>query len=415
METAEGNITANAGAIQDLDSSAVHKSGAETIAGAKSFTGAVDASGGLTVRDASAPAIGLYKGDAEAGSVGASGTQIGISAGGAFLGLKDTAGTPYATAPTAGSGVSDSSAIITKGGLASDTTVVHTTGTETIGGAKTFTAKVTETLNQPIIDLISSRAPGTNFVRARFQIHDNGSADPQPVVEHKYNSQTLYNAFETDVYAPDRQSSGSFWVRRYSDHTEVRVVPYYPVDADENPVPLAEQMLVTSGNIAIDPRIVHTTGTETIAGSKSFSSAVNSDGGFRWYYAMPALTTSNWIKLYTFEPPAGTTALRVLIEAIDSGGMLATMFDVIEVVVHTSMTLGGSIRSNSNVIAKLALNAAGKIELWLHKTTGSGTTYLYCNFLAMRGLRGVTVDNASGTEPEEGADYSSVITLEAVE
>ena len=50
--------------------------------------------------------------------------------------------------------------------------------------------------------------------------------------------------------------------------------PYIPMDDDDNPLAPANNVLMTSGNIAVDPRIVHRTGNEIIAGEKTFTSAL---------------------------------------------------------------------------------------------------------------------------------------------
>ena len=51
--------------------------------------------------------------------------------------------------------------------------------------------------------------------------------------------------------------------------------PYIPMDDDDNPLVPANNVIMTSGNIAVDPRIVHTTGNETISGTKTFNNGID--------------------------------------------------------------------------------------------------------------------------------------------
>ena len=69
-----------------------------------------------------------------------------------------------------------------------------------------------------------------------------------------------------------------------------KTVPYLPEDANENPLAPPNDTIMTSANIAVDPRIVHTTGNEIIAGNKNFNNSVFSDNGF---YGKNCIDTSS--------------------------------------------------------------------------------------------------------------------------
>ena len=138
-----------------LDSAVVHTTGDEVVGGTKTFKGGVvvggeDGEPTVTV-DCGASgesAVVLSEEGTEVARLKAEGYlategEAGIETpDGDLFGLKAVDGDLYAVAPTAPSGVSDGGAIITKDGLASESSVVHTSGNETVGGNKTFSDPV---------------------------------------------------------------------------------------------------------------------------------------------------------------------------------------------------------------------------------------------------------------------------------
>lgn len=51
--------------------------------------------------------------------------------------------------------------------------------------------------------------------------------------------------------------------------------PYLPEDENENPLAPPNDTIMTSANIAVDPRIVHTIGNETVSGVKTFINGID--------------------------------------------------------------------------------------------------------------------------------------------
>lgn len=80
-----------------------------------------------------------------------------------------------------------------------------------------------------------------------------------------------------------------------------KTVPYLPEDANENPLAPPNDTIMTSANIAVDPRIVHTTGNENISGTKTFQGTAVLSGGFStgWYVGYGTTVTADngkWIR-----------------------------------------------------------------------------------------------------------------------
>ena len=164
-------------------------------------------------------------------------------------------------------------AVITawKGTVALDASVVHNTGNETIAGAKEFTSIPVVSGTQATVDLASTTPASTVGWKAQFRYRDQDSLVASTIVMTGEGSTQV----ETRIYKPDR--SNYYWMRHtaYSDHELLTIQPYYPVDSGGNPQPLTAGALVSSGSIAVDPRIVHSTGNESVAGIKTFTSGLN--------------------------------------------------------------------------------------------------------------------------------------------
>lgn len=161
-----------------------------------------------------------------------------------------------------------------------DSALVHKTGNETVGGVKTFTSDPAITaLNYPVLKMDSQQDASATGIKGEIRMMDrkNGSQSAVSLVQAITN--TGYNIGRMSVYNPDKSQAYNIEVRSYSDHQLVTVdAPYYPVDGSSNPQALTANALVASGNIAVDPRIVHTTGNETIAGGKTFTATMNVKG-----------------------------------------------------------------------------------------------------------------------------------------
>lgn len=79
------------------------------------------------------------------------------------------------------------------------------------------------------------------------------------------NENNLFLSFDGNILGITKDSSGDYipWA-----------VPYLPEDENENPIVPPNDTIMTSANIGVDPRIVHTFGNETIFGAKSYKQQI---------------------------------------------------------------------------------------------------------------------------------------------
>lgn len=86
--------------------------------------------------------------------------------------------------------------------------------------------------------------------------------------------------------------------------------PYIPMDENDNLLAPDNNVIMTSGNIAVDPRIVHTTGNESISGIKTYAkppvlayheAGSNNLMGWRKLLISPNFSNSNESNICIFE------------------------------------------------------------------------------------------------------------------
>ena len=293
-----------------LDANLVHKTGAESIAGVKTFEGqGIQAEGSnayvtlKSTRDASAQSwkgnvLCYDKKDGADSEVG----RVAITTGNGFNSVLLRPSKPDRSAtyslevraypeysvtmvapfyPVDGQGnptYLTANALMASGNIAVDPRIVHTTGTEIIAGDKTLTGKPTiKASAEAYLDLTTNKGYQTEGYKHEIRIYDqkDGASTEinRRIVGTSAGSQ--YNYVTSRLYNFARDNSIILEQRAFSDHGMLVMPTYYPVDGQGNPQALTANAYVTSGNVAVDPRIVHTTGNETVAGTKTFSSGVN--------------------------------------------------------------------------------------------------------------------------------------------
>lgn len=211
--------------------------------------------------------------------------------------------------------------IMTSGLVAVDPRIVHTTGNEEIGGQKTFTENLKTT--------------GTN---GTVTISDSGLIT--------YSNQQgsaiagLYNTTDNQSYmfAPD----------------------YYPVDSDENPEVPAPDVVMTSGMIAVDPRIVHTTGNESVTGIKQ--------GDFRGYMLNSpiATTVGKWLRYCVFDSVIDKSGLIEIIGTKSNNGVF-----------YGLGIIGGRTSRIINLINGVGAWVADKVVLIFNSSTTQYEIWIY--------------------------------------
>lgn len=228
--------------------------GPMTIGGAKAFTSPVGV--GTPTAPGHAVDMATLSGKLADGSV----TKVGTSdVGTDAKPVKIVAGVPTAVGAD----------------LAADSAVVHKEGAETIPGAKTLTSNPKVLASTPGVSLQTDTQATDAGIRARLAVSDAYSGAGTALGEDSWGVNSGgYTLRRFTMRTPDRSASMSPELRVYSDHMIAWVTPYYPVDGGGNPQALTANALVASGNIAVDPRLMHTTGTETAAGNKTYTGQV---------------------------------------------------------------------------------------------------------------------------------------------
>ena len=154
-----------------------------------------------------------------------------------------------------------------------DSALVHKTGNESIAGLKTFTDNLTVArASEPILNLKSGIVYSTEGFRSEVTTTDMKDGAETRLTQVISRVQPTSSQYDVRVFKPDRSGFYDMDLRSYSDHFAILVPTHYPTDSGGNPQPLTANALMASGNIAVDPRIVHTSGIETIAGAKTFTS-----------------------------------------------------------------------------------------------------------------------------------------------
>ena len=292
-----------------LDANLVHKTGNETIAGTKTFNGSdVNIKGNnfgrLVLRSAKGMESVGHKGDLQI-TYNDNGTdrELAYYMAGNYDGYNDagvavwtpdrsrkysldsrafndhqliTIDSPYY--PVDGSGNPQplaANALMASGSIAVDPRIVHTTGTETVAGNKTITGYLTAHSSRPELAFWSTVENTTDAWKTYVRWADtkNGEASIYASLEGRANSD--YTVQVLRLTKPDRSGAFVTEVKSLSDHMEFSYPAYYPVDGQSNPIPLGNNLIMTSGNISVDPRIVHTTGNEVVAGTKTFTNGID--------------------------------------------------------------------------------------------------------------------------------------------
>ena len=276
-----------------LDSALVHKTGNETIDGQKTLAKPLTIISGGTAMAINNPSSYETAGSRDVITFSGAGTEEarifryaisgrngiyirqtvpGGSGNGQIGVVALSNGNSYVEVPTYTADNNANLIAVNRAMLAQTPTIVHTTGNETIAGEKTFTGILTLSSSEPNEICRTSKTYAQNGIKHKIQVLS--PSDGVDTVIGQWMTQTINGRNETvlSVGRVDGTSTDWLGVRSYSDHMRVEVTrTYYPVDGSGNPQALTANALMTSGNVAVDPRIVHTIGNETVAGVKTFA------------------------------------------------------------------------------------------------------------------------------------------------
>jgi len=213
----------------------------------------------------------------------------------------------------------------------------------------------------------------------------------------------LYLSFDGNILGLIKDSSGDYIPQ---------TVPYLPEDANENPLAPPNDTIMTSANIAVDPRIVHTTGNETITGNKDFKNlvSVNDLGWLR--SSSGVLTPSKWAKIYEINRTGTTTVMVRIFNDYAMSNFLDSHIIYSVSAASSGYQIQGSFYGVSNrVIGKLARRTDGKIELWVSNSQTSGNISLIFEIEHIRVASPTPVNEQSDTAPIIGETYTEVVDM----
>lgn len=183
----------------------------------------------------------------------------------------DSNGIAYASAPSTSSSRNGSNDIVTRDWIPNDVRIVHTTGNETVSGTKTLTdalAMLNSNFYLKKTAVTRNVAPSEQKTFAPLNVQD--SADNMMM--------RLYMWYDTDKYV-----DGALLVYKGTSTDNTYAGLHVGFDADGLPFAFCPSTrsdrskgedIVTRDWIPNDTRIVHTTGTENIAGRKNFTGGV---------------------------------------------------------------------------------------------------------------------------------------------
>lgn len=161
--------------------------------------------------------------------------------------------------------------------LAEDSKVVHKTGDETVDGEKTFikTLRAYKLRSEDTTEYGSTQNKGALIFSAKGangNLIDYGTMFLWQTLSGtgKGNSLTMH------VRSLDgAQDKAAFTAKVMDDYTtRIVVLSHLPVDGSGNHLTPDSTEIINSEMLAVDPRVIHTTGNETISGLKSTTSSL---------------------------------------------------------------------------------------------------------------------------------------------
>ncbi len=191
---------------------------------------------------------------------------------------------------------------LTAGTKAKVENTVNLTGTQTVAGTKTFTSNPRVSNDRPIIWMVSDMgASDVNVQYGEFVVSGNstwsdiyGGLDVYSQNDGVFTRLTAWNHL--------RDHAAEMAVKSYDDGTGRGTAPTYsPVDGQGAPAVVPSGTVITEGRLAVDPQVVHTYGTESIAGSKTLTSPLHLAG------SLPTLIFNSTKRL---SDTGGTTVIR---------------------------------------------------------------------------------------------------------
>ena len=399
-----------------LDANLVHKTGNETIAGIKTFSSGIKSAGGGYNRIFAGSTVAYGTGNAKSyfvmsapgpnsddinyGSVGLYQSYTGTGARNSIVfQCKSLDGATTVKAelhnrsdgttrmlvpshlPVDGNGnhlSPESQECINSDMLAVDPRIVHTTGTETIAGAKTFTSLLTAS-NVTVKD---ASTPTITMLKGSDEVANLASDGTQAGLT----------------------ASSQFFGLRGLGTAPFGQAPSYTADNS------ADGKIVTRSMLAQSPTVVHTTGNETIAGNKTLSGTTTSNGNMRvngTFSILPAFIagSTGWIRLYEVTPHHNSGVIRF---TADSAVSMVHPSEIAMYIAGSADSMSMTAYNNEFGVDLIAVRRASDkhVEIWGRKSWSSWQcVFRYRHTVVVGDL------TESATAPAVGDTYDMIATL----
>lgn len=294
--------------------------------------------------------------------------------------------------------------------LAEDSKVVHLAGTETITGAKTFTANDTLSKKTPCrqyIDTDTTACYGGVQIRSAYLVTGGTVNRASEFVGVRDNPSNPRTRSKITARAPNGSSDAVMQLVTYDSGTSYAEAPSYHVDY------AADNKIMTRGMLAQTPTVVHTTGNETIAGNKTFSGQV-AVGDLAWCRSVVSLNAGIWSKAYEYPRTASS---GVVMRVFNNFALTATLDTRLVWSIGAASggyTMAGKVFTTASLAMKLARRASDNVmEVWLGNTSATANMQLDIECEHFRTSSPVPSVQA-GSAPEVGNVYSEVVDAQVV-
>ena len=185
--------------------------------------------------------------------------------------------------------------------------------------------------------------------------------------------------------------------------------PYLPEDENENPLVPPSETIMTSDNIAVDPRIVRTTGNQNIAGNKVFTGYTFIDNP-RIKMSDHFLSAGEWRKYYEYTPVSyGGYAIFSVIQTYYVYAWRGAEIRIRQGTPSSNMD-GNMYGFSNTLLGCLAKRTDGVVELWLNNPSSSNSVGVRLSVVAESG-GSIKVASGEGSKPVVGDNYTYVYDI----
>ena len=245
----------------------------------------------------------------------------------AMLSVGWDSGIAYSRAPSTSSSRSNGNDIVTRDWIPNDTRIVHTTGSESIAGAKTFNNGIT--LNTTATDQESElKFKNNNLTKGTAPSSNFNDIVLRGIDKDDKSLYGLYHIWSTDgsatfrliCYKHDVTNTSGSWTSLACGYDTNGIA--FGIAPSTSTSRTNGEDIVTRNFIPNDTRIVHTTGDETIGGWKHFLQTIKLHYGTIVKGTNPSSKTYKSIEVYD----SNDAHLATIGTNIDTNGNMAVYF-----------------------------------------------------------------------------------------